>query len=107
MGLDTSHDAWQGAYSAFTRFRTALCKAAGYEMDSADGRTPFVDWGHVTAQNLNGEWEFIPCGTRGPDPLLFEDQDLGGHIGDVAAKTQRFIDGCRAAAAAGERLEFF
>lgn len=32
MGLDTSHDCWHGAYSAFMRFRLELCKAAGYKL---------------------------------------------------------------------------
>lgn len=29
MGLDTSHDCWHGAYSAFMRWRTELARAAG------------------------------------------------------------------------------
>lgn len=29
MGLDTSHDAWHGAYSAFMRWRQEIAKAAG------------------------------------------------------------------------------
>lgn len=29
MGLDCSHDAWHGAYSAFMRWRTELAKVAG------------------------------------------------------------------------------
>lgn len=29
MGLDTSHDCWHGAYSAFMRWRVELAKAAG------------------------------------------------------------------------------
>jgi hypothetical protein len=29
MGLDLSHEAWHGAYSAFRRFRIGLAKAAG------------------------------------------------------------------------------
>lgn len=29
MGLDTTHDAWHGAYSAFHRFRTKIAEAAG------------------------------------------------------------------------------
>ena len=133
MGLDTSHDAWHGAYRAFTRFRNALASAAGYDVVERD---ILVDWGHVTRENLYGEWDSTPCGTLGPDPLLFlimhsdcdghiepehcalladrlagllpklGGQDGGGHLGDIATATQRFIDGCRAAAAAGERLEF-
>ena len=29
MGLDCSHGAWHGAYSAFNRFRAAVCRAVG------------------------------------------------------------------------------
>lgn len=29
MGLDTTHDAWHGAYSAFNRWRTELARVAG------------------------------------------------------------------------------
>lgn len=29
MGLDTSHDCWHGAYSAFNRWRTKLAEVAG------------------------------------------------------------------------------
>lgn len=29
MGLDTSHDCWHGAYSAFHHWRKELCRAAG------------------------------------------------------------------------------
>ena len=29
MGLDTSHGAWHGAYSAFMRWREKLCEVAG------------------------------------------------------------------------------
>jgi len=29
MGLDTSHDCWHGAYSAFNRWRTTIARVAG------------------------------------------------------------------------------
>lgn len=29
MGLDTTHDCWHGAYSAFMRWREKLCEVAG------------------------------------------------------------------------------
>lgn len=135
MGLDVSHDAWSGAYSAFTRFRNALARAAGYEM-AEDGKTVWLDWGHTEERNYYGEWDSIPCNTNGPDPLLLliihsdcdghlepehcalladrmtellpalEGEDGGGPLGNVRDAAQRFIDGCRAAALAGERLEF-
>lgn len=39
-------------------------------------------------------------------PLLAELEDDPGHVGNWVAKTQRFIDGLRAAAAAGEAVDF-
>ena len=139
MGLDTTHEAWHGAYGAFTRWRHALARAAGYEVyEIRPGRDEtFIDWGHTEERNYYGEWDSIPCGIKGPDPLLIlivhsdcdghiephhcallagrltellplipEDEDGGGHLGNVRAKTEQFIAGCIAAATAGERLEF-
>lgn len=140
MGLDISHDTWSGAYGAFTRFRHALARAAGYEVTRLDGdirETVLIDWGHTEDRNYYGDWDAIPCGTGGPDPLLLliihsdceghiepehcavlaerlvdllpaiePGADGGGHLGDIRAATERFVAGCRAAAAAGERLEF-
>lgn len=141
MGLDTTHDAWHGAYGAFTRWRQALAKAAGYGFAKIDptyhGEEPLIDWGHTEDRNYFGEWDAIPCNTKGPDPLLIliihsdcdgyikpehcalladrltellpaidADADGGGHLGNIRAATERFITGCRAAAEAGERLEF-
>ena len=37
MGLDTTHDCWHGAYSAFTRWRTKLAEAAGIPLFLMDG----------------------------------------------------------------------
>lgn len=146
MGLDTTHDAWSGAYGAFSRWREALALAAGYEVarlvenEDLAGRygrqTILIDWGHVEPKNYEGDWDQIPCGTLGPDPLILliahsdcdgylepehcalladrleelipalDGQDLGSHVPDAGVKTRRFIRGCRAAAAAGERMEF-
>lgn len=147
MGLDITHDAWHGAYGAFSRWRDALAEAAGYEtaklveheeLPGKYGRaTVLIDWGHIEEKNYYGEWDQIPCGSTGPDPLLLliahsdcdghlepehcgllaerltellplipEDADGGGHLGNVRAKTEQFIAGCRAAVDAGERLEF-
>ena len=137
MGLDTSHDCWHGAYSAFTRWRNKLAEVAGYEIAKVDTgdmgmqNTILIDWGHIVPENLMGDWDTIPA-----DPLilliahsdcdgfihaehagpladrlaellpLLPDEDGGGHIGRWRDKTQRFIDGLRSAAEAGEDVEF-
>jgi hypothetical protein len=137
MGLDTSHDAWHGAYSAFGRWRLHVVKAAGYETVQ-DGPYTYaaIDWDAVTKDNLAGKWEAPPA-----DPLMvliahsdcdgqimpedaarladrleellpaIEASEIpdGGHIGRAggyAGATRRFIAGCRAAASAGEPIDF-
>lgn len=136
MGLDTSHDAWTGAYGAFTRWRNAIAEAAGYAVWEVvhdrgyKAPTIMLDWGHVTQDNLFGKWDKTPA-----DPLvvlfahsdcegeIFPEQatpladkleallpeltgDSGGHIGDIRAKTEQFIQGLRDAVSANEPLDF-
>jgi hypothetical protein len=142
MGLWVSHDCWIGAYSAFTRWRNELARAAGYKIldptaeDIAAGTYgPYVDlhWDVFEEKNYQGEWDNPP----GDDPLLFllvhsdcdgvihpeqgihiarrldsllpllNNTEAIGHIRpSMRAKTQQFIDGLKAAAAAGEDVEF-
>lgn len=49
MGLDVSHDAWHGAYSAFTRWRNCLAEDAGYPLNMV---TALGDGSVVTMQQL-------------------------------------------------------
>jgi hypothetical protein len=37
MGLDTSHNAWHGAYSRFMRFRIAIAKTIGIDLMNMSG----------------------------------------------------------------------
>lgn len=86
MGLDTSHDCWHGAYSAFTRWRLELAKVAGYAVwpvkheDGIARDTIMLDWGRLSRDNpghLMGEWNTAP-----DDALvyLFMHQDCEGVI---------------------------
>lgn len=135
MGLDTTHDAWHGAYSAFKRWRDEIAKAAGYAFLKQDYyEVAAIDWGHIPERALMGDW----TGLDAPrDPLLYliahsdcegeirpeqaapladaleallpklEGVPGGGHIGpSFRDKTQKFIDGLRRAVAAGESVEF-
>lgn len=132
MGLDTSHDCWHGSYGAFSRWRNKVAEAAGYMVGSFGGESMpriLLDWGHVTQSNLLGEWDDCPR-----DPLIFliahaDDEGVihpaqAGPLADRLAellpkldgisslhltdreKTQQFIDGLRAAVAAGEDVDF-
>lgn len=134
MGLDTTHGAWNGAYSAFNRWRDKLAETAGYEMGLDDrGRPcPAIDWQDITGDNLAGDWDAVPadplviliahydsggvirhqhCGPLADRleellPLLLPDDDGGGHIERWHTKTRTFIGGLRAAHQAGDDLEF-
>lgn len=133
MGLDTTHDCWHGAYSAFNRWRDELARVAGYDFND---RQIEVDWGHVDYEWMFGDWPFIPCRVDGtPDPLLLIvlhsdcegrikaehvepiakrleellpllDGDGGGHVGSYRSVTEQFITGLRLAATLGEDVEF-
>jgi len=130
MGLDTTHDCWHGPYGGFQRWRQELARAAGYTV--ADplrlGEAYYeLPWDMFEEKNYLGEWDSVP----GDDPLMFllvhSDCDgvihpqHGGHLADrmeqllplldggvyrVRENTERFIDGLRKAAAAGEDVEF-
>lgn len=72
MGLNISHDCWDGAYSAFSRWRNIIAIAAGYEICNVqydNGMiipTIMLDWGHITDDNCLGKWSEQPS-----DPLLY------------------------------------
>jgi hypothetical protein len=76
MGLDTTHGAWHGSYSAFLRWRHTLAEAAGYRIREATPEerdagvySSIVDihWEAFEAKNYQGEWDTVP----GDDPLLY------------------------------------
>lgn len=131
MGLDCSHDAFSGAYSAFNRFRKTVAKAAGGGSISPHDDKSLDDnmwyWGKgYNRETHPGLYEFFmhsDCdGDISPEMCVRVADELeallpkidqfgfgGGHIdrdGGFGAVTRRFIAGCRAAAAAGEALEF-
>jgi hypothetical protein len=136
MGLDCSHDAWSGAYSAFHRWRTTLAEIAGYDLVETESGARFaspVINGNWSPDNYQGHW-----GGRPPeDPLLIllvhsdcdgeiepkdchwlalrletllpklvEMGDGTGHIRNWATTTERFINGLRSAYELDEPLEF-
>lgn len=131
MGLDCSHDAFHGAYSAFNRFRQIVAKAAGgsypdHDDPTLDPRRWYVPDGWKNKDHP-GFTEFMnhsDCdGEISPDMCLLVADELeallpsiekiddggAGHIardGGYAEVARRFISGCRAAANNGEPLRF-
>jgi hypothetical protein len=151
MGLDCSHDAFHGAYTAFNRFRQAVCFALGdgssfpphfrYHndgslMEDAQGRVLYHEdldpnsfyWPdgytqeahpglHLFLSHSDCDGEISPemCVKVADEleQLLPKVEALGwvdgGHIernGGYVEVLRQFIRGCRAAAAAGEALDF-
>jgi hypothetical protein len=83
MGLDMSHDAWHGAYSAFSRYRNQVAEAAGYALETIDGeygRREYVrlDWDAFPDATIDGDWgDVVP-----DDALLYliVHSDCEGHL---------------------------
>lgn len=124
MGLDVSHDAWRGAYSAFMRWRQHVAEKAGLpplmtmEGFTTDGG---ITWssvdvkpelrellfhsdcdGEIAVEHLDGLASELE---RLAD--LMADEGDHGHIRcGMRSATLRFAAGCRAALAAGEPLDF-
>lgn len=132
MGLDTTHDAWHGAYSSFYRWRCEIWAAAGLpmipDMDRGGRPAPSCWTRSLMDTDYQGTWHVVPdepleyvvnhsdCdGFIEPEhcalvadrleeilPNIPEDDDFGTH-----QRTTQFIRGLRSAAEAGERLEFW
>ena len=122
MGVDVSHDCWQGPYTAFHRWRTKIAEVAGYTDQWPDG---LLIGNHEDSEDfLSGTWKKTP-----DDPILILlcHSDCDGEItvehakaladrlegllpklrgGDYRQRTEQFIAGLRDAAAAGETVEF-
>ena len=83
MGLDTTHNAWHGSYTGFSRWRTAVANAAGCpwawttttpspravsptcqpldEVYTVDGETDIVRWSeHYDNSVWLGQWDNDP-----------------------------------------------
>lgn len=129
MGLDVSHDAFHGAYSAFHRFRKVACEATGGKWPDAmatDGHGRWTFGEGYTNDTHPGLYEFFchsDCdGEISPDvafriademesllPAIDAQGSGAGHIerfGGYGGVARRFIAGCRAAHAANEPLHF-
>lgn len=120
MGLDVSHDAWHGAYSAFNRFRTKICQVAGLgNLEDWEGFGGTKKWPSVEKEPLVALLYHSDCdGEIPPEECVgiarrlrelapnIPDEDGGGYIRNWRGSVLQFAEGCEAAAAANEPLEF-
>src|SRR4029077_1152560 len=72
MGLDTSHNCWQGAYSYFNEWRRAVAKAAGIPNLEA-----YWASGSHNVEQIHGLWIEAP---ENPIELLLNHSDCEGWI---------------------------
>lgn len=131
MGLDCSHDAWNGAYSAFDRFRSAVCRAWGgrwvegppspqmywYTPDDTSKDTHPGLYEFLSHSDCDGEISPELCKHLAKEmtellpalEILDNLEQPGGHLSHLGytGAARRFIKGCEAAAAANEPLEFY
>ena len=125
MGLDVSHDCWQGAYSSFHQFRDRIAKVAGIALDEMRGFSLSrggISWDSLQPDALHtllnhsdcdGYIEAADCAPLADRleeilPLLAEETDKDDREAAwYVQKARQFIDGLRLAAAAGERVEFY
>lgn len=119
MGLDTSHDCWHGAYSAFSRFRRKIAEVAGYgPMDDYRGFGGDKEWpdndplvGLLDHSDCDGSIPAKDCSAIADRlesllPALERAGDGGGHVGLYSDAAKQFIKGLRKAAKANEDVEF-
>lgn len=113
MGLDVSHNCWQGSYTSFHEFRLALCDAIGIEFDRPD------------CEHYDGQWDELP---KEPLEILIDHSDCDGHIHPreaavlrdrlreiipllkdewVVRKAIQFADGLDLAVDMGEIVDFY
>lgn len=123
MGLDTTHGAWHGAYSAFMTWRRKIAELAELPpLDQMEGYTDSanaIKWDNLTYSPLfillthsdcEGKIKWKDCKLIADEltKLLpkFPNEDAGGHIGYWKEKTQTFINGLLEAYNKKEHLEF-
>jgi len=98
MGLDTTHDAFHGAYSAFNRFRQAACEALGGSFPPHSNLERLKAIG--VTEEPRRDWWYVPDEvTRETHPGMYfflEHEDCDGIIppemcGLIAEEMERLL----------------
>lgn len=131
MGLDTSHDAFHGAYSAFNRLRTFALRSIGgswpphpqeWDLPGSEAQMWLIPrdfspeahpgiWEFFNHSDCDGEIDPEMCAKVADDletyvlPRML-DINGHGHLGGYRDAMERFIAGCRLAHERGEPLIF-
>ena len=125
MGLDTTHDCWHGPYSAFHRWRVAVAKAVGIDLENMRGFAIFgetnddIPWEslapdivHVLLNHSDCEGEIAaedcgPLADRLEELLpLLDDTPHHSRFRTDRERARQFIAGLRLAVKNNEPVEF-
>lgn len=116
MGLDTSHNAWQGGYSRFGDWRRWLAKQIGMnlnDMEGFGGDRKFSDFDHPVLPLLNhsdcdGKLTTEECKrvAWGLDEIIHKAEQRGSPEQYEIDKAKQFREGCLLAIENGEEIEF-
>lgn len=124
MGLDTTHGCWHGSYTSFDRFRSALARAAGIDLDAMRGFGGRIEWSSIAPDPLHELLNHSDCEDSIPAiaclPLALRLEDLLPELAKIDSAegntpgqsrchvedAQDFAKGLRLAADCGEDVEF-
>lgn len=121
MGLDISHDAWHGAYSAFHRYRKEIANQIGLDLEKMEGfcSEGGIKWHLLKYRPIHDflnhsdcegyiNWSKLSKIADDFEKILpnLVDLDGGGHIGNYHDKTKKLIEGMRLAYSNKEKLIF-
>jgi hypothetical protein len=125
MGLTVSHGCWDGAYSAFHRWRTAVASTIGMDLEKMEGFGGTVLWSSLPSDPLHkllhhsdceGQIDAEDCAPIAerleailPALATYDAVSTpGGHLArqGMAGATAEFAGGLRLAASLGENVEF-
>lgn len=119
MGLNVTHGCWEGAYSAFRRWREKLSEVAGFgDLSQREGFGGNVPWPEndplvviLDHSDCDGDIHPDDCDPLADAleqilPAMDRAGDGHGHLGAYGAATRKWIAGLRLAAKNGQFVEF-
>lgn len=109
MGLDTTHNAWHGAYSRFHRWRVAVANAIGINIDEMEGFGGTKDWDQnhpltplLHHSDCDGDLSVEEC-----KRLIIGLTEIKDKLEpEWKERAEQFIKGCQDAIEADESIEF-
>lgn len=120
MGLKTTHGCWSGSYFSFAKFRRAVAKACGIDLDRMEGFGGCTRWNslphdpihallnHSDCDGKIAKRDLIPLAEKLKVilPKLMKPTRRSGNPAWIPVAAIEFAIGCRAAADEGKPVRF-